>query len=114
MAGTDGGAPGAAALSTILEEDFIAPLTAVRGALEILRDRPDLEPSFRDLPDWLREEWTTSAIEKARSEIGFEYQKTKPRLRVPGLLRHWFGHIDMSSLRTSLLILHFGLFLLSL
>ncbi len=31
------------ALNTKVEEDFIAPLTAVRGALEILRDTPDLD-----------------------------------------------------------------------
>lgn len=30
------------ALSTKLEEDFVAPLTALRGALEILRDYPEL------------------------------------------------------------------------
>jgi len=35
------------ALSTKLEEEFISPLTAVRGALEILRDFPDLEPAKR-------------------------------------------------------------------
>ncbi len=33
------------ALSTRVEEDFIAPLTAVRGALEILRDVTDLAPA---------------------------------------------------------------------
>jgi hypothetical protein len=35
------------ALSTKLEEDFVSPLTAVRGALEILRDFPDLARSER-------------------------------------------------------------------
>ena len=30
------------ALSTKVEEDFVAPLTAVRGSLEILRDFSDL------------------------------------------------------------------------
>ena len=30
------------ALSTKLEEEFVSPLTAIRGALEILRDFPDL------------------------------------------------------------------------
>lgn len=35
------------ALSTKLEEDFVAPLTAIRGALEILRDYPDLEDAKR-------------------------------------------------------------------
>lgn len=35
------------ALSTKLEEDFVAPLTAARGALEILRDYPDLEDKER-------------------------------------------------------------------
>ena len=34
-------------LSTQLEEDFIAPLTAIRGALEILRDYPDIDPQER-------------------------------------------------------------------
>ncbi len=35
------------ALSTKLEEDFVSPLTAARGALEILRDYPDLEDQER-------------------------------------------------------------------
>ena len=35
------------ALSTKLEEDFVSPLTSVRGALEILRDFPDLEHDKR-------------------------------------------------------------------
>lgn len=35
--------PATLALKTKVEEDFVSPLTAVRGALEILRDFPDLE-----------------------------------------------------------------------
>lgn len=35
------------ALSTTLEEDFVSPLTAMRGALEILRDYPDLSEAER-------------------------------------------------------------------
>ena len=35
------------ALSTKVEEDFVAPLAAVRGALEILRDYSDLEADER-------------------------------------------------------------------
>ncbi len=35
------------ALSTKLEEDFVSPLTAMRGALEILRDYPDLPQDER-------------------------------------------------------------------
>lgn len=35
------------ALSTKVEEDFVSPLTAVRGALEILRDYPDLAETER-------------------------------------------------------------------
>ena len=35
------------ALSTKFEEDFVAPLTAVRGALEILRDYSNLEAGER-------------------------------------------------------------------
>ncbi len=34
-------------LPTKLEEDFIAPVTAIRGALEILRDFPDLSKAER-------------------------------------------------------------------
>lgn len=34
-------------LSTKVEEDFIAPLTAIRGILEILRDFDDLLPDER-------------------------------------------------------------------
>ena len=37
----------AAALSTKVEEEFISPLTAIRGALEILRDYPDLSAADR-------------------------------------------------------------------
>ena len=40
-------APETRALSTKVEEDFVSPLTAVRGSLEILRDFPDLEPDKR-------------------------------------------------------------------
>ncbi len=36
------------ALNTKLEEDFISPLTAVRGAIEILRDYPDLAADERN------------------------------------------------------------------
>lgn len=35
------------ALSTKLEEDFVSPLTAMRGALEILRDFPELTEAER-------------------------------------------------------------------
>ena len=42
MAEHEAGALSTLALSTKLEEDFVSPLTAVRGALEILRDFPDL------------------------------------------------------------------------
>lgn len=41
--GAEPGTPETLALSTTLEEDFIAPLTATHGALEILRDFPDLD-----------------------------------------------------------------------
>lgn len=34
-------------LNTQLEDDFIAPLTGVRGALEVLRDHPDLDAQER-------------------------------------------------------------------
>ncbi len=37
----------AATLSTILEEDFIAPLAAARSALEVLRDGPELSSADR-------------------------------------------------------------------
>lgn len=36
---------GLSTLPTKLEEEFIAPLTAIRGMLEILRDYPDIEPA---------------------------------------------------------------------
>lgn len=36
------------ALSTKLEEDFVSPLTSLRGALEILRDVPDLSAEQRE------------------------------------------------------------------
>lgn len=44
----DGPAPGSSlALNTTVERDFVSPLTAVRGALEILRDYPDLADAER-------------------------------------------------------------------
>ncbi len=43
MAEAGSGKDGTVALSTKVEEEFVAPLTAIRGALEILRDYPDIE-----------------------------------------------------------------------
>ena len=55
------------ALNTILEEDFVSPLTAVRGALEILRDFPDLSAVDR-------QRFVTTALnECARLEQGVEH-----------------------------------------
>ena len=47
----------ALALNTKVEDDFVSPLTAVRGSLEILRDYPDLsgEQRKRFLENALRE-----------------------------------------------------------
>lgn len=39
--------PATLALKTKVEEEFVSPLTAVRGAMEILRDFPDLEHGER-------------------------------------------------------------------
>ncbi len=51
-------------LSTKLEEDFIAPLTAIRGALEILRDFPDLSAAEA-------QDFVASALQEcARIEYG--------------------------------------------
>ena len=36
------------ALNTTLEKDFVSPLTSIRGALEILRDHPELSGQERD------------------------------------------------------------------
>ena len=52
------------ALSTKLEEDFVSPLTAIRGALEILRDFPELTADER------RRFVETSLRECARLENG--------------------------------------------
>lgn len=41
------GTPLPLALNTKLEQDFVSPLTAVRGAIEILRDYPDLAADER-------------------------------------------------------------------
>jgi|GEM_PF-672421 len=40
--------PTTVALNTTLEKNFVSPLTAVRGALEILRDIPDLTDEERE------------------------------------------------------------------
>jgi hypothetical protein len=54
-------------LGTTLETDFIAPITAIRGALEILRDHPDLEE-----PD--RRRFVTAALAGcARLEHGISH-----------------------------------------
>ncbi|MBC6439241.1 MAG: hypothetical protein GDA49_02255 [Rhodospirillales bacterium] len=42
-----GAAPPTLALNTKLEDDFVSPLTAVRGSLEILRDHPELAVADR-------------------------------------------------------------------
>ena len=42
MENNQGDAISTVALNTKVEADFVGPLTAVRGALEILRDYPDL------------------------------------------------------------------------
>ena len=55
------------ALNTILEEDFVSPLTAIRGALEILRDFPDLSPADR------QRFVGTALSECARLEDGVEH-----------------------------------------
>ena len=56
------------ALSTKVEEDFVAPLTAVRGALEILRDFEELsnEERIRFVNVALR---SCSKLERAISEL---------------------------------------------
>ncbi len=53
-------------LNTKVEEDFVMPLTAIRGALELLRDFPDLETDKR-------QRFVASALhECARLEDGIE------------------------------------------
>ncbi|MCF8481742.1 MAG: hypothetical protein K9H25_15045 [Rhodospirillum sp.] len=47
MTVTGAGKGATIALSTTLEKDFISPITAVRGALEILRDHADLTEEER-------------------------------------------------------------------
>jgi len=54
------------ALNTKVEEDFVAPVTAMRGALEILRDFPDLDAGER------RQFVDTALRECARLEQGIE------------------------------------------
>lgn len=51
-------------LKTKVEEDFVAPLTAIKGALELLRDFPDLDETQRQT-------FVKSALEEcARLESG--------------------------------------------
>lgn len=56
------------ALNTKLEEDFVSPLTAVRGAIEILRDYPDLADDERNrfIESALRE---CARLEKGVAEL---------------------------------------------
>ena len=59
-------APDTTTLSTKLEENFVSPLTAVRGTLEILRDFPDLDVRQR-------RRFVESALDEcARLERGVE------------------------------------------
>lgn len=48
MAPNDTADVSSVAVSTTLEDDFVSPLTAVRGSLEMLRDTPDLADADRD------------------------------------------------------------------
>ncbi len=58
--------PATLALKTKVEEEFVSPLTAVRGALEILRDFPDLD-------DKERQRFINTALQEcARLEKGVE------------------------------------------
>ncbi|MGD1926943.1 MAG: hypothetical protein ACFB03_22570 [Paracoccaceae bacterium] len=54
-------------LSTKVEEDFISPATAIRGALEILRDFPDL--TVTEQQDFIR----AALAECHRLEAGIEH-----------------------------------------
>ena len=56
----------ALALNTMLEREFVSPLTSIRGALEILRD-------FSDLSSEDRERFISNALQDcARLELGVE------------------------------------------
>jgi hypothetical protein len=55
------------ALNTMLEQEFVAPLASIRGALEILRD-------FADLADEERSRFLNNALQDcARLELGVEH-----------------------------------------
>lgn len=55
------------ALNTTLEREFVSPLTSIRGALEIMRDFPDLS-------DEERSRFLTNALQDcARLELGVEH-----------------------------------------
>lgn len=59
-------APGTLGLNTKVEEDFVMPFTAIKGALELLRDFPDLETEKR-------QQFVASALQEcARLEGGIE------------------------------------------
>ncbi len=66
------------ALSTKVEEDFVSPLTAVRGSLEILRDFPNLDQAERQrfleaaLQSCSRLEKGVEALSKAVYEAGLK------------------------------------------
>ena len=67
ISGSGAGTITTQALSTKLEEEFISPLTAVRGALEILRDFPQL--STTDQQQFIQNALT----ECTRLESGIEH-----------------------------------------
>ncbi len=93
------------ALSTKLEEDFVAPLTAVRGALEILRD-------FHDLPRIDQQRFINTALEEcARLENGVEQLATtvyaaaqRDHLHIPASVKP--KHYDQYASRITILDEH--------
>jgi len=77
------------ALSTKVEEDFVAPLTAIRGSLEILRDYDDLSSDERTrfleraLEGVVRLERSVEHLAASVYEAGAETHDPAPAARPP-------------------------------
>ena len=83
------------ALGTKLEQDFVAPLTAVRGALELLRDFPDMSELERERFDQLVEDPATRERLVASKTRGLEAGVTgTPTLFIDG--RRYDGDLDIA------------------
>ena len=89
------------ALSTKVEEDFVSPLTSLRGALEILRDVPDLSADQRErflttaLGDCARLEKSVEGLAKTVYAAGQQAQPSSSAGLTPDQYRAYADRVDV-------------------